>query len=161
MSNEEQQFQCTQHALLVAWGWFAEYIGLTQALQSVVLHQKRYTYTPQTKVLEFLVAILAGLEHLQDISLSAHPLDRDQAVAKAWGQLGWADYSGVSRTLSGLSWAEAQAIAAVLEQVSCPLIQGELDVLRAGNHRIQLDGDLTGRSRAGDDLPRFIWPRPV
>jgi len=144
MSNEEQQFQCTQHALLVAWGWFAEYIGLTQALQSVVLHQKRYTYTPQTKVLEFLVAILAGLEHLQDISLSAHPLDRDQAVAKAWGQLGWADYSGVSRTLSGLSWAEAQAIAAVLEQVSCPLIQGELDVLRAGNHRIQLDGDLTG-----------------
>jgi len=56
---------------------------------------------PQGKVLEFLVAILAGLRYLQDISLSAHPLDKDSAVAQAWGQEGWADYSGVSRNLSG------------------------------------------------------------
>ena len=121
MSNEELQVQYTQHALLVAWGWFAEHIDLIQALQSVALHQKEYTYKPQTKVLEFLVAILAGVKHLQDISLSAHPLDQDAAVAKAWGQPGWADYSGVSRTLSGLRWAEAQAIAVVLEQISHPL----------------------------------------
>jgi hypothetical protein len=144
MSNEELQVQYTQHALLVAWGWFAEHIGLIQALHGVALHQKEYTYKPQTKVLEFLVAILAGVEHLQDISLSAHPLDQDAAVAKAWGQPGWADYSGVSRTLSGLSWAEAQAIAEVFEQISRPLIQGELDALRASNRRVRLDGDLTG-----------------
>jgi hypothetical protein len=144
MSNENLQVQNTQHALLVAWGWFAESIGLIQALQRVALHQKRYTYKPQTKVLEFLVAILSGLEHLQDISLSAHPLDQDQAVAEAWQQSGWADYSGVSRTLSGLNWAEAQAIAEVLERVSRPLIQEELDALRANNRRIRLDGDLTG-----------------
>jgi len=144
MSSEEEQVQHTQHALLVAWGWFAESIGLIQEVQNVALHQKEYTYKPQTKVLEFLAAILGGLEHLQDISLSAHPLDQDQAVAEAWGQPGWADYSGVSRTLSGLSWPEAQAIAAVLEQVSRPLIQGELDALRAGNRRVRLDGDLTG-----------------
>jgi hypothetical protein len=144
MSNEKVQIQHTQHALLVAWGWFAESIGLIQALQSVALHQKTYTYKPQTTVVEFLVAILGGLEHLQDIRLSAHPLDLDQAVAEAWGQAGWADYSGVSRTLSGLSWAEAQTIAAVLERISCPLIQGELDTLRASNRRVRLDGDLTG-----------------
>jgi hypothetical protein len=144
MSNEELQVQYTQHAFLVAWGWFAEYIGLIQSLQCIALHQKTYTYKPQTKVLEFLVAILGGLEHLQDISRSAHPLDQDQAVAEAWAQPGWADYSGVSRTLSGLSWAEAQAIAEVLAQVSYPLIQGELDALRAHNRRVQLDGDLTG-----------------
>jgi hypothetical protein len=144
MSNEELQAQYTQHALLVAWGWFAESIGLIQALLTVVLHQKEYTYKPQTKVVEFLVAILGGLKYLQDISRSAHPLDQDAAVAEAWGQPGWADYSGVSRTLSGLSWAEAQAIAAVLEQVSRPLIQGELDALRVGHRRVRLDGDLTG-----------------
>ncbi len=58
----------------------------------------------------FLVAILAGLQHLQDISLAAHPLDKDQAVAQAWGQPAWADYSGVSRTLSALSWNEVKQI---------------------------------------------------
>jgi hypothetical protein len=144
MSNEELQVQDTQHAFLVAWGWFAQDIGLIQALQSVVLHQKKYTHTPQSKVLEFLVAILGGLEHLEDISRSAHPLDQDQAVAEAWGQPGWADYSGVSRTLSGLSWAEARATAEVLDTVSRPLIDQELDALRAHNRRIRLDGDLTG-----------------
>lgn len=144
MSNHAIQVQDTQHAFLVAWGWFAEHIGLVQALQDIPLRQKKYTHTPQTKVVEFLVAILAGLEHLQDISLSAHPLDLDQAVAEAWGQPGWADYSGVSRTLSSLNWDEAHAWAQVLEQVSQPLIQSELDVLRSRHQRLRFDGDLTG-----------------
>ena len=115
MSSDESAVQDTQHAFLVAWGWFGEHIGLIQELRAVPLKQKRYHHTPQGKVLEFLVAILAGLKHLQDISLSAHPLDRGPAVAQAWGQDIWADYSGVSRTLSGLSWEEVRQIATVLE----------------------------------------------
>src|SRR5437870_13900605 len=103
MSNSEQHRHATQHAFLVVWGWCAEHIGLIQQLQAVSLKQKSYHHRPQTKVLEFLVAILAGLEHLQEISLAAHPLDKDQAVAQAWGQPAWADYSGVSRRLS---WTE-------------------------------------------------------
>ncbi len=31
---------------------------------------------------------------------SAHPLDMDQAVAEAWGQPAWGDYSGVATTFS-------------------------------------------------------------
>ena len=144
MSSDKSEVQHTQHAFLVAWGWFAEHIGLIQQLQAVSLKQKRYHHTPQGKVLEFLVAILAGLKHLQEISLSAHPLDRDQAVAQAWGQPGWADYSGVSRTLSGLSWEEARQIAKVLEQTSQPYIEAELKLLRSQGQRICYDGDLTG-----------------
>jgi hypothetical protein len=68
----------------------------------------------------------------------------DQAVAEAWGQAGWADYSGVSRTLSSLSWDEARALVQVLEQVQQPLIQSELEVLRSGKRRVRYDGDLTG-----------------
>jgi hypothetical protein len=60
MSNDEIQVRNTQHAFLVAWGWFAEHVGLVQALEDVPLRQKKYTHTPQTKVQEFLVAILAG-----------------------------------------------------------------------------------------------------
>src|SRR3990170_6992476 len=144
MSRNESEVQHTQHAFLVAWGWFAEHIGLIQQSQAVPLKQKRYHHTPQGKVLEFMVAILAGLKHLQDISLSAHPLDRDQAVAQAWGQPGWADYSGVSRTLSGLSWEEARRIAKVLEQISQPYIEAELKLLRSQGKRICYDADLTG-----------------
>jgi len=144
MSSDESEVQHTQHAFLVVWGWFAEHIGLTRRLLAVSLRQKRYHHTPQGKVLEFLVAILAGLKHLQDISLSAHPLDRDTAVAQAWGQAGWADYSGVSRTLSGLSWQEAQQIVGVLDQISQPYIDAELQLLVSQGQRICYDGDLTG-----------------
>lgn len=144
MSKEKSHVQQTQHAFLVAWGSFAEHIGLVEQMEAVSLKQKRYWHTPQTKVLEFLVAILAGVKHLQDISLSAHPLDKDQAVAEAWGQPDWADYSGVSRTLSGLSWEEAEQISQVLAQLSQPVIASELKRLREQGQRICFDGDLTG-----------------
>lgn len=90
------------------------------------------------------MAILSGAQHLQDISLAAHPLDKDLVLAQAWGQSGWADYSGVSRTLRGLSWSEARAIAAVLDQVSQPFIEQELNLLREQGQPIREDGDLTG-----------------
>jgi hypothetical protein len=144
MSNEDTQVQYTQHAFLVVWGWFAEHIGLIEHLMGVPLKQKHYHHRPQTKVLEFLVAILAGLRHLQDISRAAHPLDQDQAVAEAWGQPEWADYSGISRTLSRVSWAEARQIAGVLDQVSQPYLDAELKLLHWQGQRLRLDGDLTG-----------------
>jgi hypothetical protein len=106
MSSDENKGQQTQHTFLVAWGWFAEHIGLPQRFAGLELQQKRYQHTPQSKVLEFLVSILGELPCLQDISQAAHPLDKDQAVAEAWGQPGRADYSGVSRTLANLSWKE-------------------------------------------------------
>src|SRR5438105_9114197 len=130
MSNSEQHRHDTQHAFLVVWGWFAEHLGLIQQLQAVSLKQKSYHHRPQTKVLEFLVAILAGLQHLQEISLAAHPLDKDQAVAQAWAQPAWADYSGVSRTLSGLSWEEVKQIVQALEQISQPYLTAEVKLLR-------------------------------
>jgi hypothetical protein len=144
MSNEETSVQRTQHAFLVAWGWFAEETKFIQKIQTVALKQKTYIHSPQRKVLEFVVGTLAGMQHLQELSLSAHPLDRDDAVAKAWGQTGWADYSGVSRTLSALSWAEVRAIVAVLEEVSQPYLQAELQRLRSSGQRLRIDGDLTG-----------------
>ena len=112
------QEQDTQHALLVPWGQFAREIGLLSGLEAVKLSQKVYEHTPQAKVIEFLVAIMSGAKYLQDISLAAHPLDKDVVVARAWGQASWADYTGISRTLQALSWAEVHEIVSVLERVS-------------------------------------------
>lgn len=144
MGNDENKTQHTQHAFLVAWGWFGEHIGLPQRFEKIHLKQKHYHHSPQTKVMEFLVSILGGSEHLQDISLAAHPLDKDQAVAEAWGQPGWADYSGVSRTLSSLSWEETRQIVHLLDEISQRYITAELQLLCAQSQRLRLDGDLTG-----------------
>ena len=138
------QEQDTQHALLVPWGYFAREIGLLSGIEAIKINQKVYEHTPQAKVIEFLVAILSGAKYLQDISLAAHPLDKDLAVAEAWAQAGWADYTGVSRTLSALSWAEVHEIVSVLERVSQPFLDSELSKVRAQSYRLQYDGDLTG-----------------
>jgi hypothetical protein len=130
--------------MLVAWGQYAHCIGLVKAIEAVALHQKAVVHRPQTKVLEFLVAILGGFEHLKDISYSEHPLDKDLTVARAWGQPAWADHSGVSRTLSTLTPEEAQAIMDKTDRVSQPLIDKEI-VLALGAGRLEFDGDLTPR----------------
>lgn len=141
---EMAQTQETQHALLIPWGQFAQEIGLLSGIEAVKFSQKVYEHTPQAKVTEFLVAILSGAKYLQDISLAAHPLDKDVAVAQAWGQQGWADNTGVSRTLKKLTWTEVNALVEVLERVSQPMIKSELMLLRAEGRGLEYDGDLTG-----------------
>jgi len=135
----------THHAMLVAWGQFAQSIGFIQGMEAVSLHQKKVEHGPQTKILEFFVANLAGLKHLQELSRSAHPIDQDQAVAKAWLQASWADYSGVSRTLTGVSQSEADQIARVLEQITQPILAEEVMEALKQTGRLVYDGDLTAR----------------
>jgi hypothetical protein len=135
----------TQHALLVAWGLYAQQIGLIEQLRQVKLKQKHHEHQPQSKVLEFLVAILAGYQHLQEISRSAHPLDQDSIVAAAWGQPGWADYSGVSRSLQRLTEPETTRVIEVLEKVSQPFLQQEVQLALQQKGYLVYDADLTGR----------------
>jgi len=135
----------TQHAMLVIWGLYARQIGLVRAIEKVDLKQKTRTHRPQTKVLEFLVAILAGLPYLKDISRSAHPMDQDQVTAEAWGQTAWADYSGVSRTLQQLNTEETVALVTALDNISQPFIDREVERALEKSDELVYDADLTGR----------------
>jgi hypothetical protein len=143
--SDSQVTTLTHHAMLVAWGQFAQCVDLIARIEAVPLHQKAVDHTPNRKVLEFFVAVLGGLAYLKDISLSAHPLDQDQAVAQAWGQAGWADHSGVSRALSALTMDEAHQIVDALSQVSRPFIDQEVMLALREQGKIVYDGDLTGR----------------
>ena len=125
MSEAEAETE-TNHAMLVVWGQYAQAMGFIQELTEVPLHQKKIRHDPHTKVLEFFLAVLAGLEHLQDLSSAAEPIEKDQVVARAWLQPSWADYSGVSRTLTALSQSEAEQIVQGLDRVSQPFIQREV-----------------------------------
>lgn len=145
----------TQHSLLVIWGLFAQAFGLPQALSKVPVQQKTVDHSPQTKVLEFLVAILAGLEHLQDLNQAAEPIVKDPAVAHAWGQPGWAHYSGVSRTLKALSQAEVDRMVQVLRSREQPYLNTEVMLALATAGHLVLDADLTPRpvSDTSTDYP--------
>ena len=142
--DDDPKITRTAHAMLVPWGLFACQIGLVQGLEEIPISQRTREYAPQSKLLEFLVAILGGCAYLQDISCGPHPLDRDQAVAEAWGQLAWADYSGVSRTLQACTADTVASVREVIERVSRPFIDAE--VVRALREQGMLvyDGDLTG-----------------
>jgi hypothetical protein len=144
MNNEENP-QPTHHAMLVAWGVFAQCLGLIEQLEAIPLRQKSVDHSPQSKVIEFLVANLAGLAHLKEVSLASHPLDQDRVVAEAWGQTGWADYSGVSRTLAALNQEETEAILQVLGEISAPFLDREVTLALQRDGRLVLDGDLSGR----------------
>ena len=72
-SPNEGHPRLTQHAMLVVWGAYAQRIGLVKALEQVELSQKCRTHRPQTNIIEFLVAILAGLPELQDRAVLEWP----------------------------------------------------------------------------------------
>ncbi len=135
----------TQHAMLVIWGQFAQAFGLIQAVNRVVLNQKTVDYSPQTKILEFFLAILSGLEHLQELNTAAEPIVKDTAVAQAWLQPGWAHHSGVSRTLTTLTQDQAEQIVQALEQLEQPILDREVMLALASQGELVLDGDLTAR----------------
>ncbi len=136
----------TDHAMLVVWGLFARQIGLVEKLQTLCLPQRKRDHTPQTKLIQFLVAILNGCEYLQDMSKGPHPLVKDPAVAEAWGQPGWADYSGVSRTLKACTSENVQDLVAVLNTVSQPFVDREVTLALRDIGLLVYDGDLTCRS---------------
>jgi hypothetical protein len=142
--NQPQE-ELTNHAMLVLLGQFAEQIGLIASLEAIPLRQKTRNHRPQTKVIEFLVTILAGFPHLKDISHSAHPLDRDDAVARAWKQPAWANYSGVSRSLSAMTMTEAQQIVQSLDEIAQPFIIQEINRALLHSEHLLWDVDLTGR----------------
>ncbi len=151
----------TSHAMLVVWGDFARRIGLVDKLKKVSIPQRTREHTPQTKIIEFLVAILGGHAYLKDISHGPHPLDQDGAVAEAWGQPAWADYSGVSRTLKACTAETVAEMEQVLQEVSQPFIDREVTLALQTSDAIVYDGDLTSRpvSNTSSSYPeaRFGW----
>jgi hypothetical protein len=135
----------TDHAGLVVLGKYAQHLGLIERLQTVPLAQRTRTHTPQAKLIQFFVGILAGLDYLQDFNLAARPLVTDHAVSAAWQQATFAHYSGLSRTLAAADDATLAAVQTVLQEVSRPFLEREVLALLRTDRPLVLDVDLTGR----------------
>jgi hypothetical protein len=132
--------------MLVAFGEFLSQHGLIERLMQVPIGQKTRTFAPQTKLVEFLAGIMSGIEHLQDLNDGPRPLTTDAVVARAWGQEGFAHYSGVSRTLDACDEPTVAAVEKAINDFSRPFIATAVhDLLRRGAPLIY-DFDLTGQA---------------
>ena len=135
----------TDHAWLALLGEYARQLGLIDQLARVPIEQRTREHTPQTKLVQSLVGVLAGLEYLQDFNDGPQPLVKDEAVIASWGQPAFAHYSGVSRTLEAADDRTLQAVIDVLQTLSQPFIDAEVMALVQHGRRLELDVDLTGR----------------
>lgn len=101
--------------------------------------------TPQTKLVELSAGILAGVDYLQDLSLGAQPMAKDQAVAAAWGQARFVHSSNVSRTLDVCDALTLSDLHAAIEHFNRPFIAEALQDEVGSGRAIVFDVDLTGQ----------------
>lgn len=148
--SETVSDRVTDHGLLVALGRFAEALGLLSQLATVTIPQQQGPgHTPQEKLVEFLVGILAGIPYLQTLNEGDHPLVHDQAVVAAWGQECFAHYSGVSRTLAAADETTLRELITVLRQLEQPFIeQAVLTEMKQQGHLV-VDIDTSASLSAG------------
>jgi len=152
----------TGHAWLVVLGYFAQALGLVGGLEAVPLGQRKGPECgPQTKLIEFLVGILGGIEYLQDLNLSDDPIAKDPTVIEAWGQDAFVHYSGVSRTLDAADEETLRAVVDVLQTLSRPFIDAAVMETIRERGQLVVDVDLAGRevSSTSTDYPEadFGW----
>jgi len=143
--SENQTETMTQHSLLMVCGISAQALGLIPEILKVPIQQKTVEHSPHTKILEFFLAILAGLNRLQELTTAAEPIVENLAVAQAWQQSGWAHHSGISRTLKALTQEEGEQIAQVLNRLEQPISDLEVMLALAAQGEVISDGDLTPR----------------
>ncbi len=63
--SEDETIQETNHAMLVVWGQYAHCLGIPQEFTQVPMSQKTVEHSPQSKVLEFLVAQLESVAEFE------------------------------------------------------------------------------------------------
>lgn len=136
----------TDHAWLIVLGYFAQVLDLIAALEAATVDQREGPECgPQTKLIEFLVGILGGIEYLQDLNLADDPIATDPTVIEAWAQETFVHYSNVSRTLSAASEETLKDVVDVLQAVSRPFIDAAVVETLRKEGSLTVDVDLAGR----------------
>lgn len=151
-SAQDMKFT-TKHGFLVAMGWVAQKLGLREAFdRHLHIKQKAYQFKPNDKVIEALVGILGDCEYMKDLNSQAEPIASDVAVAKAWGQDGFAHSSTVCATFSKLTPENIGELTKALDEVQGPMLRKEVQALVGpdGQGQVVVDIDLSGQKVRGE-----------
>jgi len=144
-SSTDWQVTNTEHGMLVAMGEFLRQHGLLERLHQVPIPQKAHEFTPQAKLIEFLIGIVSGIEYLQDLNGGPQPLVADAEVATAWGLKKFAHFTTVGRTLDCCDATTVTGLEAAITAFSRPFIEAAVHEEVRRGRRVVLDVDLTGR----------------
>jgi hypothetical protein len=131
--------------MLVAFGEFLQQHGFLARLRQVPVPQKTHMFSPQDKLIELLIGIMSGVEHLQDLHLGPRPLTKDAAVAAAWGMEGFAQFTTVGRTLAACDEQTVAATEAAINAFSRPFVESTVHELLRRGQPVVYDLDLTGQ----------------
>lgn len=146
MEGEDQtEIQETEHAMIVAWGYFSRLHRLAQQLREHVHLPRHHENIPMGDlILEFGLLLLSGSTQIQDLNLGPRPLVQDTAVGAAW-DIVWGHYTSVSRILKRATPEVVSQVVEVLDQFSRPFIEQEVAALAAQGQEMLLYADLSGR----------------
>ena len=161
MADEQGQStsQRTEHAMMVAWGDFAQQYHLTGRLRREVSLSRHHENIPAGDlVLEFGLLLLSGGTQLQELNLGPRPLVKDEPVKEAWG-LEFGHYTSVSRALKVATAETVAQVVDVLDEFSRPFIDQEVQALAANGQELVLYADLSGRpvSPYSESYPQEQW----
>jgi hypothetical protein len=131
--------------MLVAFGEFLLQHGLLERLRQVPVAQKAHVFSPQDKLIELLIGIMSGVEHLQDVHRGPRPLTKDAAVAQAWGIERFAHFTTVGRTLAACDSETVAATEAAINAFSRPFVESAVHELLRRGQPVVYDLDLTGQ----------------
>jgi len=145
ISSPEWPITNTEHGMLVAFGEFLQQHGFLDRLRQVLVPQKTHAFSPQDKLIELLIGIMSGIEHLQDLNHGPRPLTKDAAVAQAWGIERFAHFTTVGRTLAACDEQTVVATEAAIQAFSRPFVESAVHELLRRGQRVVYDLDLTGQ----------------
>jgi len=131
--------------MLIPWGRFSRYLGLSERLRAAVHLRRHQDAAPASDlILELGLASLAGYECLQDLNAGALPLVKDQAVTDEW-DIQFRHYTVLSRFLYTLDETNVAQVEAELVSIMQPYIEQAVHHVLSHQETLTLCGDLTGR----------------
>ncbi|MGA9349320.1 MAG: hypothetical protein WBW48_11035 [Anaerolineae bacterium] len=159
IEQSQPTIQRTEHAMMVAWGEFSRLHHLAERLrQKVSIPRHHENFPAGDLILEFGLLLLSGSTQLQDLNLGPRPLVKDEAVKEAW-DVQFGHYTTVSRALKAATAETVGQVIAVLEEISRPFLDQEVQALVASGQGLVLHADLSGRpvSSYSQTYPEARW----
>jgi len=141
LTTNQEKRHFTPRATLVAIGLKVQQLGIFQPIAAQVqIAQKVVKYTPAQKLLDALIAILAGAHGLVEANKRVRP---DRALQHAFGRNGCAEQSVISQTLNACTSENVQEMYQAMQAIYQRHGQGYRHDYERGLQL--LDVDMTGQ----------------
>lgn len=127
------------HVPLAALGYALRRAGILKALDEVEYGIKVSRHTPQEKMIEGLVLILAGGRATSQVDLLLRP---NRGLARAWGQEEFAQQATLARAFDAVESTSLEQMSLALDRIVREQSGTCRHDFRTG--ALVLDGDLTG-----------------